>query len=460
MFSAVQGRSGAVLGCLFSLVGTYASAYMLFPADPTPRGALVMSGTVLAAAIVLVPFLRVLGGSDEVTNAENFVALGYVAWLLLDLIQGAYVLDEAKDESLRMALVAIGLSASVMWIGAAAVGWRIPGWVAEGVNVPLTAETISRAIPICFGLGMFNFLYSVDFNIPVMFSYVGQERWAVPWSRGQLGGWESFRDQAQYFGYVLPALTALYISKRGLFSGGSVFAILCSAIMLVFLSTGGGRRIIAVTVGAALLVWVQANPTMRFRNLIVVGVGTLALAWTAQFMLNTRTLGYAESRLTESEYDYLHVDDNFLRLAQVIELVPLRRPFVEYQQLFFTLVRPVPRVFWPGKPISPGFDLPTEVGLKGVSLSTSIIGEWYISYGWFAVLFGGWFHGRLAATANRLRELGNSAGNPVVYSLTVMVLTAGLRSMQDLVLMSYALVAWWAVSRYTAKRAATLAYGR
>lgn len=449
-----------MLGCMLSLVGTYIAAYWLFPADPAPRGALMLSGSVLAAAIVLVPVLRGVTGSASVTNAENFVAFGFVFWLLLDLIQGAYVLDQARDESLRLALVAVGVSAAVMWLGAASVGWRIPAWVAEGVSLPLNAAAISKAIPICFALGMFNFLYAVDFDVALMFSYVGQQRWAVPWGRSQLGGWESFRDQAQYFGYVLPSLTALLIARRGLFSFQSLFAIALSVVMLVMLSTGGGRRIVGVTVGAALMVWVQVNPTRRMRNFLVVGIGALALAWTAQFMLNIRTEGYAGYTSSGSGYDYLHVDDNFLRLAQVIELVPLRRPFVEYQQLLFTLVRPIPRVFWPGKPISSGFDLPTEVGLRGVSLSTSIVGEWYISYGWFAVLFGGWLHGRLAATANGLRELGNRVGNPVVYSLTVMVLMAGLRSMQDLVLMSYALVAWWTVSRFTAHRSAVAVHGR
>jgi len=450
MIKVAEGTSGALLGCLSSLAGTYAAAYMLFPPDPTPRGALVLSGSFLAAAIMLVPILRGAGGNPSVTNAENFVAFGFVFWLLLDLIQGAYALDEAKDDSLRLALVAIGVSAAAMWLGTAGRPWPIPRWIAAGVNVPLSANTISKAVPICFAAGMFNFLYSVDFNIPEMFSYVGQQRWAMPWGRGQLGGWSSFRDQASYFGYVLPSLTALLIARRGIKHPQSLFAIACSCIMLIFLSTGGGRRIVGVTCGAALMVWVQANPGAKLRNFLIVGVSIAALAYTAQFMLNIRTRGYEAFAETESDYDYLHVDDNFLRLAQVIELIPLRRPFVEHQQLFFTLVRPVPRVFWPGKPISAGFDLPTEVGLKGVSLSTSIIGEWYISYGWFAVLIGGWLHGRLSATANSLRELGNRVGNPIVYSLSVMVLIAGMRSMQDLVLMSYALVAWWAVSKYTA----------
>jgi hypothetical protein len=170
-------------------------------------------------------------------------------------------------------------------------------------------------------------------------------------------------------------------------------------------------------------------------------------------MLNIRTSGYTEFALRgESEYDYLHVDDNFLRLAQVIEIVPAEHPYVNFQQLWFTLVRPVPRVFWPGKPIDAGFDLPSVVGLKGVSLSMSIIGEWYLSFGWLAIIFGGWLHGRLARTLNTLRVEEQFHTNPIVYGLAVMVLVAGMRSMLELVLMSYALVAWWLANRLTRER--------
>jgi hypothetical protein len=140
-------------------------------------------------------------------------------------------------------------------------------------------------------------------------------------------------------------------------------------------------------------------------------------------------------------------------LSQVIEIVPADHPHVGLQQLWFTAVRPVPRVFWPGKPVDPGFDLPSIVGLKGVSLSTSIIGEWYLSFGWIAVVFGGWLHGRLARTANVLRDDPQYRANPIVYGLSVMVLVCGMRSMLELVLMSYALVAWWAANRFTRSRA-------
>jgi oligosaccharide repeat unit polymerase len=432
-----------------SLLGTLASV-VLFPAQPTPRGALFVPALILAATIIVVPMMRALTGAPTKMNAENFVAVGYVFWLLLDLIQGAYDLGDASDDALQLAMVAIGLSSAAMWLGVASRPWRLPKSFVDLSNTPLDSRTVARLVPVCFILGMLNFAWAVGFDIPLMFSYLGEQRWSAPWVRGQLGGWGSFIDQMPYFGYVLPSLTALLIVRRG-FSFQTWVAIALSAIMLAFLSQGGGRRIIGVTCGAAIIVWVQSQPSLNLRKLLTAGAAMIGLLWAMQFMLNIRTVGYQEFMFRgESEYDYLHVDDNFLRLAQIIQLVPAQHDYVYFRQLIFTAVRPVPRVFWPGKPIDAGFDLPNEVGMKGVSLSSSILGEWYLSYGWIAVLLGGYLHGRLARSANVLRE---STANPIMFALAVMVLVSGLRSMQDLVIMSYALVAWWGATRLTAKRA-------
>lgn len=446
---------GPVLGLATSALGTL-GALMLFPDNPSPRGALFVPGTVLAVSIIFVPAMRVITNSKTMMNADNFVAIGYIGWLLLDLIQGAYDLGDASNNALRSALIAVGVSACAMWAGAIGRPWALPKWLVSVANRPLDSRAVVRLVPICFFLGMLNYMYSVQFNIVEMFSYLGNTRWDSPWARGQLGGWGSFVDQTPYFGYVLPSLTALLIVRRG-FRFQTLLSIAASVIMLLFLAQGGGRRIIMVTVGAALIVWVQAQPGMKIRQFLTVGAASIALVWTMQFMLNVRTRGYEEFLNSESEYDYLHVDDNFLRLAQVIQMVPGRHDYVYLQQVSFTLVRPVPRVFWPGKPINPGFDLATEVGMKGVSLSSSIIGEWYLAWGWPALIFGGWFHGRLSGTASTLRDIGIAAKNPIVYALAVMVLVAGLRSMQDLVIMSYALVAWWGVNRFVSPKSAVAA---
>jgi len=452
MDKIVREHYGPPLGMATSVMGMLI-ALMLCPDDPTAQGALVGSGFALAVGILFVPAMRVVTSANTMMNADNFVALGYVGWLLLDLIQGAYDLRDASRESVRLALVAVGVSAAAMWAGAIGKPWSLPQWLLQVARSPLDSRAVARLIPICFFLGMLNYMYSVNFNLIEMFSYLGNDRWTVPWGRGQLGGWGSFIDQTPYFGYVLPSLTALLIVRRG-FAFQTLLSIAASIVMLLFLAQGGGRRIIMVSVGAALIVWVQAQPGMKIRKVLTVGAVSILLVWTMQFMLNIRGGGYEEFRYRGSQLDYVHVDDNFLRLAQIIQIIPSRHDYVYLQQVFFTIIRPVPRIFWPGKPIDAGFDLPSYVGIKGASLSSSIIGEWYLSWGWAAVVFGGWFHGRLAATASTLRDVGITARNPIVYALAVMVLVAGQRSMQDLIIMSYALVAWWGVNRLVTPRIA------
>jgi oligosaccharide repeat unit polymerase len=452
MSETFGGRSEAGIGFAATCVGLLI-ALSVFPSDPSPAGALMIPALILTAGILLVPISRAIRRSSKLLDAENLIAFGYLFWLLLDLIQGSYDLREAADWAIRDAFIAIGVSAAAMWLGVAGKPWKLPKWLAEIASRPMDTRTVARLVPACFFLGMFNYAFATGFDIPRMFSYLGESRWSAPWGRGQLGGWDAFLDQMQYFGYVLPSLTALLIARRG-FNFGVALSILASGVMLAFLSQGGGRRIIGVTVGAAIIVWIQAQPELKVRRLVIAGAAAVGLLATMQFMLNIRTLGYQEFMFRgESEYDYLHVDDNYLRLAQVIQLVPAEHPYVEHRQIWFTIVRPVPRVFWPGKPVDPGFDLPSIVGLKGLSLSTSIIGEWYLTYGWITVFLGGWLHGRLARTANTLREVEEYRTNPIVYGLAVMVLVSGMRSMQDLVIMSYALVAWWAANRLTQERA-------
>lgn len=453
---AFGGKSAAFVGLVASALGTLVALGM-FPDNPTPRGALVWNASVLSAGIVFVPVFRALRRAPTMMNAENFVAFGYVYWVLLDLIQGAYELSDANDVALRSAMLAVGLSAMAMWLGAMGQPWRLPGWLADVASRPLDPRTVRRLIPICFCLGMLNYAYATGFNIVEMFSYIGENRWAAPWGRSQLGGWSSFIDQTPYFGYVLPSLTALVISQRGFFKGESLLAMGATAIMLLFLSQGGGRRIIGVTVGAAIIVWVQSQPRMRVRRLLTSLAAVFALLWTMQLMLNVRTAGYQSFIEGGSEYDYLHVDDNYLRLAQTIQFIPAEHDYVYSKQVVFAAIRPVPRVLWPGKPVDPGFDLPSLLGMKGVSLSSSIIGEWYLSYGWLAVIFGGWLHGRLALSTNQLRDYGRKANNPIVFALAIMILVSGMRSMQDLIIMSYAIVAWWGVNRFVARRALSAA---
>ena len=172
--------------------------------------------------------LRAIRRSPALLGAENLVAIGYVFWLLLDLIQGAYDLRGAADWAIRDAFIAVVVSAAVMWVGFAGKPWKIPNWLGEIASRSMDSRTVARLVPVCFLLGMFNYAYATGFDLPRMFSYLGEPRWSAPWGRGQLGGWDAFLDQMQYFGYVLPSLTALLIARRG-FTFGAWLSICCPA---------------------------------------------------------------------------------------------------------------------------------------------------------------------------------------------------------------------------------------
>ena len=61
---------------------------------------------------MFLPALRAVRRSPTLLNAENLVAFGFVFWLLLDLIQGAYDLSGAAAWAIRDAFIAIGISAA------------------------------------------------------------------------------------------------------------------------------------------------------------------------------------------------------------------------------------------------------------------------------------------------------------------------------------------------------------
>jgi hypothetical protein len=129
-------------------------------------------------------------------------------------------------------------------------------------------------------------------------------------------------------------------------------------------------------------------------------------------------------------------------------LIPEQFDYVGYEPLLYVLARPIPRVFWPGKPSDAGYDLPSMVGLEGAagtSLTTSIVGELYASWGLVALFLGGIFFGKLASMWNRILYQA-TPNSRAFYGLGIMVLFAGIRSMQELLLMSYAIFGWTLVS--------------
>jgi hypothetical protein len=367
-------------------------------------------------------------------------------------------MDGITATEVRQAFFAIGLFVVMVWIGSARRPWTTPDVLIRSVSQEFSLNTYFALALACFFLGMLNFAIPCNFNVFEMAYYVGQERWAAPWGRGQLGGWDAFLDHLQYFGYLLPILTVVIGRRVGVRNARTLICVALSIVMTLFLAQSGSRRVIGVVAGMALVLWVLDQRQLRLKHLIATGLSVVVLLLALQVMLEYRNVGLGVlvggdanvSRLEKRqllEEQHLRVDDNFYRLCQIIQLIPQSYGFVYHQYLVYVLVRPVPRVFWPEKPVDPGFDLPSALGVEGVSYSYSVIGELYMSLGFIGIALGGWFYGRVSAFARGLLGRSATQGALVIYSIIVMALFSGMRSILELILVSYVVLAWVGIAQ-------------
>jgi hypothetical protein len=435
-----------------------ASAILLIPDSPARPGALFYPALLMTVGLATAPVAAAIRYPKALLRGESLLALSPIYWLLLDLLQGIYAMEDITADQVRQGFLGIGLYVVMVWLGAIRRSWKIPRVLISSVSQEFPLNTYFTLAVACFFIGMLKFAVPCNFNVVEMVQYLGQERWAVPWGRGQLGGWDAFLDHLQYFGYLLPVLTVVIGRRTGVRNPRTVVCIGMSIVIALFLVQSGSRRVVGVVIGMALILWILDQQRLRIKHLIATVFAIAGLLIALQVMLEYRSVGLgvlmgkadvvsgrAEKRQLLEE-KHLRVDDNFYRLCQIIQLIPESYPFVYHKYLFYVLVRPIPRVFWPEKPVDAGFDLPTALGVQGVSYSYSVIGELYVSLGFIGIALGGWFYGRVASMASGLLARCQTQGALVIYSIIVMALFSGMRSILELILVSYVVLAWVGLS--------------
>lgn len=445
-----EDASLTILACCSIGLGTLFAIFNV-PDDIGEASALFTAAMLMTIGLLMPVVLQLRFDLNAILRIQNLLTLGVVYWLLLDLLQSAYAFDFVTPDDVRFSFGVIGAFSAGIWLGSSGRGWSLPRRVVVTAGREFTTDTLFRACFIAFVLGMSKFVIASGFDLEAMWIGLGSSRWEAPWGRGDLGGADAILDHMQYFGYILPSLCVLMARQVGWLDRRVLVGLILSIVILAFLSQSGGRRIIGVVVGAGLFTWMAAKPKLELQTIIgSVSIIALLLMFM-QLMLQYRGIGFSEfgkSDSPERVYMHLHVDDNFLRLTQLIAIYPQDLDYVWHQPFFHALMLPIPRVLWPGKPLGPGFDLPGQLGMSGVSLSCSIVGELYVSFGIFAVILGGWILGRLCGMWNKILLLPYGTSRPLMYGLGLMALFTGMRSAQALVQMSYIILAWMVIASF------------
>ena len=291
------------LGIVATALGTFL-AVSFIPDDPAPRGALFLSALALAAGLAAAPLAAAIRYPKSLLRAEYLLALAPIYWLLLDLLQGAYPLRGISPEQIEGAFISIGLFVVALWVAVTYRPWSVPAALVRSTSEEFSTKVFFSLAVAAFILGMLKFAIPTNFDVAQMWYYVGQSRWAAPWGRGQLGGWDAFLDQLQYFGYILPALTVIVGRRTG---WGNARTLLCGGmaiIMVIFLSQSGSRRVIGVIFGIAFITWGADRAASS--NLALMGAGAVAaLLLSLQVMLEYRRVGLAalfESEKNETDF--------------------------------------------------------------------------------------------------------------------------------------------------------------
>lgn len=439
-----EGAPRSLGGALMIFFGTILAIAAIPFNYQEPHG-LLQSSVIMSVALLGPTVFSWKRDLRSLLRGENILMLALVYWVLFEVLQGAFAVYSTR-EAVEGVFILLGATGLGFWLGATiGTPWRPRLLMTEAMR-PWATVTVFRLTVVAFTLGIWDFWYRADFSVETMVASLFLPRFASPWQREALGDWSAFSAHLQFFGYTVPALAMLCGLKAGRFHPYTLITAAMAVVTIIVHTQGGGRRILGILILSALFCWLIFGRRLTLRRAVILA-GSIGLLLAAmQLMLLLRDVGLGEFAAADDQFGYLHVDGNFVVIAKLLEFVPELYPFVGWDYVSWAIAKPIPRVFWPSKPIDGGFDLAEVMGVPNTTFAISVAGELYLSYGFPAALIGGFVYGRFATIANGLLEESQGV-NPVFPSLALVWLFVGVRSMLEIMLLGYALIALIALGK-------------
>jgi len=449
------------VGILGAMLGTLA-AILLLPDDYYEPGQLRVSALLLSLGLLSGP---VLSSSTDIRawlRAESVLMVGLIYWLLMEPLGSGYTAYELTRAGVIKGFSLIGLFAVMILIGSKLANtWHNSFSRVSSPTQDFSASWLYNALLVCSALGFLSRLIPCGFSPSCLVDGLLSERGVGAWNRGVIGGSGAFALHLAYFGYLTLPLTVAFHHRIGRIDFRVVIGFLLSILFLLFLMKDGGRRLAGMVLGSGLLTWLLLQPRISLKQILIgfaMGVAILALM-ELMFIFRTETGGVISNFFNGRALGFnplrsgLRVDNNFEFFVKTLDLIPEFKRFVGWSAILYWLVRPIPRVFWPDKPIGPGISLPFELNQywsDNFTLTISAIGDWYISYGVVSVTVAALITGFLAGKLG-LVWLGPTVRQKLLYSLGLMCLFISLRNYLELILMSYPLLALYFLGKLSQK---------
>jgi hypothetical protein len=306
----------------------------------------------------------------------------------------------------------------------------------------LTREAPSGSLLVLFWaafvLGFIYMLAAVRFDVVEMVNWFVAPRFSQPWGRGKFGDWRALLFELSTLIYLVPPLGGVILARRARFGFLSLLLVGAALLFTFFYSfSSGTRNLFAGHLVTFIIGYAFALPRSRRKELAALCAGgAVAMVIATVLMLEFRTVGlrdylsstYVKAPVTE-EQPMLFVDYNLIALARLTHVFPKQQGYLGLEVPYLALIRPIPRALWPGKPEGLSVSIEDALGVSGMTIATTFVGEAFMSGGPLAVLFTGLFFGAVAGWWSHLLSPRNSELGTLVYASGFFAAVISMRSL-------------------------------
>jgi oligosaccharide repeat unit polymerase len=299
-------------------------------------------------------------------------------------------------------------------------------------------------------LGYFYIFLAVDFDPFEVVRQMSLPRFSQSWSRGKYGDAYALLYEVGALIFLIPPIAGLIYARSKEYK---VFHRVVVTIVLLFTFyygfASGTRHVFVAYFITFVGAYFFAKRELSLRHAVFLGVPMLVVLLLATvYMLEFRTVGLSKFSVARDD-DSLFVDYNIVNVSHLTQEFPASFEYLGLEIPFNALIRPIPRVLWPGKPEGLSVTIESALGASpGMTLSCTFVGEAYMAGGLVAVLLISLCFGAAAAMWNRMGANSNLQFARLLYVSGFLCAAIAMRSMLSMVPAMLPTFALWSFGKW------------
>lgn len=287
-------------------------------------------------------------------------------------------------------------------------------------------------------IGSLHMLLAVNFNLYLIFDNLIGPRFAQPWGRDRFGDWKALLVELSMLFYLIPPIAGIVIARRRKYSAIQLTIIGIGLVMVLFYGFSGGTRNVFISyIVTFLIAYAFALPQERKKELILLSVAcailvlgsTVVMLQFRDFGLKTYVNGGYQYYIDNAETQSFSVDYNLAAVSKLIQVFPNEHHYLGWEVPYLAIIRPIPRAMWPGKPEGMSLTIEEALGVDGMTISTTFVGEAYMCGGIIVVFICGLIFGFLTGLWGLFSSPQNSELGILIYSSGFFSAVISMRSL-------------------------------